>query len=125
MAMVYLSSTYADLADHREAVYKVLRKMRHDVIAMEDYVATDERPLDKCLADVAGCDVYVGLFAWRYGYIPTVGNPARKSVTVLEYRRGRPGGDSKAGLPSGQVRPVAAVGDGRGHRGGRPGPDGR
>jgi hypothetical protein len=44
--------------------------MRQDVIAMEHYVAADQRPLDKCLEDVCGCDLYIGLFAWRYGYIP-------------------------------------------------------
>ena len=38
MAKIYLSSTYSDLKEHREAVYRALRKMRHDVIAMEDYV---------------------------------------------------------------------------------------
>ena len=37
---------------------------------MEDYVATDRRTVDKCLADVAGADIYVGLFAFRYGYVP-------------------------------------------------------
>ena len=37
---------------------------------MEDYVAKDQRPLQMCLDDVASSDVYVGIFAWRYGYIP-------------------------------------------------------
>ena len=87
MATIYLSSTYSDLKGFRDAVYKVLRQLRHDVIAMEDYVATDERPLDKCLADVAGCDAYVGIIAWRYGYIPPINNPEGKSITELEYRR--------------------------------------
>ena len=39
MARIYISSTYADLKDHREAVYQALRALRHDVIAMEDLVA--------------------------------------------------------------------------------------
>src|SRR5579859_6651856 len=60
--------------------------MRHDVIAMEHYVATDQRPLDKCLEDVRSCDLYVGLLAWRYGYVPLEGNPEQKSITELEYR---------------------------------------
>src|SRR5262245_681674 len=87
MAHLYISSTFSDLQDYRKAVYDILRKARHDVVAMEDYVATDQRPLDKCLADVAACDVYVGIFAWRYGYIPDQGNPERKSITELEYRK--------------------------------------
>jgi hypothetical protein len=85
---VYISSTYSDLIDYRQAVYKALRKLRYDAIAMEDYVATGQHPpLDKCLADVAECDYYVGIFAWRYGYIPTENNPDQKSITELEYRQ--------------------------------------
>lgn len=83
---IYISSTFSDLEPYREAVYKALRKLRHDVIAMEDYVATDKRPLDKCLADVESCDVYVGIFAWRYGYIPEKDNPKQKSITEREFR---------------------------------------
>jgi CheY-like chemotaxis protein len=86
MAKIYLSSTFIDLEEYRSAVYDVLRRMQHDVIAMEDYVATDDRPLAKCLKDVASCDLYLGIFAWRYGFVPTEGNPERKSVTELEYR---------------------------------------
>src|SRR5437870_3492290 len=87
LAKIYLSSTYNDLKAYREAVYHTLRQMGHDVIAMEDYVATDQRPLNKCLADVAKCDLYIGLFAWRYGYIPPEENPENKSITELEYRK--------------------------------------
>ena len=87
MARIYLSSTFSDLEEHRETVYRALRRMHHNVIAMEDYVATDQRPLEKCLADVAGCDLYVGIFAWRYGYLPVDGNPEEKSITELEFRQ--------------------------------------
>jgi hypothetical protein len=48
---------------------------------MEDYTARSGRPLDECLADVASCDVYVGLFAWRRGFMP----PGHgKGITELE-----------------------------------------
>lgn len=82
---IYLSSSYEDLKDHRRPVYDQLRALRHDVVAMEDYVAADARPLDQCLADVRAADLYVGLFAWRYGHVPKSSNPRRKSVTELEY----------------------------------------
>ena len=84
MTKIYISSTYSDLVEHRQQVYDILRKMRYDVMAMEDYVATDERPLDKCLADVASCDLYIGIFAWRYGYIPP---SLERSITELEYQQ--------------------------------------
>ena len=87
MAVIYLSSTYEDLKDWRQSVAVQLRAMRHTVIGMEDYAAADERPLDKCLADVEGCDIYIGIFAWRYGFIPQKDNPERQSITELEYRK--------------------------------------
>lgn len=87
MARIYLSSTFEDLKAHRSAVYRVLRQMRHDAVSMEDYTAGEARPLDACLADVAACDVYIGLFAWRYGYVPVEDNPEAVSITELEYRQ--------------------------------------
>lgn len=86
MAKIYISATYSDLKECREAVYRALRALEHDVISMEDYVATERRPLDKCLADVARCDLYVGIFAWRYGFVPSKDNPDQKSITELEFR---------------------------------------
>jgi hypothetical protein len=86
---VYLSGTYKDLVEHRKAAYQQLRMMRHDVIGMEDYVASDQRPTDKCLADVAESDVYLGIFAWRYGFVPSRGNPQKRSITELEYRKAK------------------------------------
>jgi hypothetical protein len=57
----------------------------HTAIAMEDYVAGDERPLDKCLEDVRACQAYVGIFAWRYGFIP---NGYDKSITQANSKIG-------------------------------------
>jgi len=68
MAKIYISSTYRDLEAYRRAVSDILRQAGHTVIGMEDYPAADERPLDKCRKDVADCDIYVGVFAWYYGY---------------------------------------------------------
>ena len=86
MAKIYLSSTFNDLKGCRKDVYDSLRSMHHDVIAMEHYVAADRRPLDKSLSDVADCDIYIGIFAWRYGYIPEKDNPEQRSITELEFR---------------------------------------
>ena len=84
---VYVSSTYEDLKAHRRAVYAQLRKLRLDALAMEDYVAGERRPLARCLGDVETADVYVGIFAWRYGHVPKADNPERRSITELEYRK--------------------------------------
>jgi len=57
MAKVYVSSTYLDLQEHRMQVERVIRRMGHEDVAMEYYVAEDQRPVAKCLADVAACDL--------------------------------------------------------------------
>lgn len=84
MARIYVSSTFKDLKVCREKVRHSLRQIGHEDIAMEYYVAGDERPLDKCQKDVASCDLYIGIFAWRYGYVP---KGQDKSITELEYRK--------------------------------------
>jgi energy-coupling factor transporter ATP-binding protein EcfA2 len=86
MARVYVSSTFVDLQECRERVSRLLRQMGHEDVAMEYYVASDQRPVEKCLLDVAACEVYVGLFAWRYGWVVPDNNPDRHSVTEMEYR---------------------------------------
>jgi Domain of unknown function (DUF4062) len=93
MATIYLSSTFTDLRDCRERVTRALGRLNHRVIAMENYVARDDRPVDACLRDVAACDVYVGLFAHRYGFIPDdPRNTDRLSITELELRAAQAAG---------------------------------
>jgi hypothetical protein len=92
MASIYVSSTYEDLKDCRLAVYKTLAKMKHDVSAMEDYAAGDKRPLDLVCEHVANSDLYIGLFAWRYGFVPEKDNPQQRSITELEYLQARASG---------------------------------
>lgn len=82
---VYLSSTYTDLQRHRAIVARKLRKARYEVVMMEEYVARDQRVEFACRGDVIGCDIYVGVFAWRHGHVPEDDNPARLSVTEMEY----------------------------------------
>jgi hypothetical protein len=87
MSKIFVSSTFLDLHEFRKKVENVIRRARHLDIAMEYYVAEDERPVDRCLKDVEGCDVYIGIFAWRRGWIPADDNPDELSITEMEYRR--------------------------------------
>ena len=82
MAKVYISSTFLDLEKERDAAAGALRALQHQPIAMEDYVADDARPLDRCLKDVRECELFVGIYAWRYGFVP---GKQEKSITHLEY----------------------------------------
>jgi Domain of unknown function (DUF4062) len=91
---VYISSTYQDLVEHRAAVDRTLRRMGHDVIGMEQYVAEGSKPVDRCKADVHSADVYVIIVAWRYGYVPgrTATPPNPRSITEIELEEARTSG---------------------------------
>ena len=82
MTNVYVSATYEDLKECRAAVEQAIRQLGLHDVAMESYVAEYRRPLDRCLADVRRCDLYVGIFAWRYGFVPAGYD---RSITELEY----------------------------------------
>jgi HEAT repeat protein len=56
---------------------------------MEYYIAEDVRPLDRCVRDAGSCDLYVGLFARRYGFCPP---GEQRSITELEFRAARAAG---------------------------------
>lgn len=82
-ANIYVSSTFLDLQTYREKVRDVIRMLDHIDVAMEHYVAEPMRPLVRCLNDLQRCDLYVGLLARRYGFVPPGQN---QSITELEYR---------------------------------------
>ncbi|MGD2093355.1 MAG: SUMF1/EgtB/PvdO family nonheme iron enzyme [Candidatus Aminicenantes bacterium] len=86
MAVIYISSTFEDLKKEREAAARAIKSLGHTVIAMEEYVASNECPLEKCLEDVKKCHVYIGIFALRYGHIA---HGYDKSITHLEYETAR------------------------------------
>ncbi len=79
---VYLSSTLDDLRPYREAALEALRKAGY--LVKDSYAASADPTVEQCLKDVRECDIYVGLFAGRYGWRPA-GNDGQ-SITELEYR---------------------------------------
>ena len=89
MTTIYLSSTYEDLKEYRQVVYKALRLSGYDVVSMEDYVAGDQRPVEKCLDDVKKGGYLRWHFRLCYGYVPPEahGNPNKLSITELEFRQ--------------------------------------
>lgn len=94
MARIYVSSTYSDLEQYRKAVHDVLLRMGHDVVGMEVLIAGDQTSVEVAMSAVANSDIYIGIIAWRYGYIPSDDNPESLSIVELEYRQAR-----QLGLP--------------------------
>lgn len=79
---VYLSSTLEDLKPFRAAALEALRKAGY--LVKDSYLATTEPTVEQCLKDVRDSDLYVGVFAGRYGWCPD--GQGGKSITELEYR---------------------------------------
>ncbi|GJL51058.1 MAG: hypothetical protein NPIRA01_22850 [Nitrospirales bacterium] len=54
-------------------------------------MAADRRPVEQCLQDVQQADIYVGIFGFRYGYVPPEdhGNPKQLSITELEFQHAK------------------------------------
>src|SRR5262245_151266 len=72
---IFVSSSFEDLREHRAAAIRVLRQLGHEVLAMEDMIAGSSAPLAKVLEMVDRSEAYVGVFAWRYGYVPDRADP--------------------------------------------------
>lgn len=101
---IFVSSTFEDLREHRAAAIRVLRQLGHEVLAMEDMVAAADTPLAKVLEMVDRAEAYIGIFAWRYGYVPQPAatltplsglpgaQPGTTSITHCEYLRARQNG---------------------------------
>jgi len=83
---IFISSTKSDLVPHREAVRDALEKAGYIPIDMDDFMARDERPVQVCLDEVERSDLLIGIYAWRYGYVP---KGAKRSITEREYEHAR------------------------------------
>lgn len=79
---VYLSSTYRDLIEYRRMAVDVILRINLMPIFMENFPSTDENPLLKISELIKGADIFVGIYAHRYGWIPPDHD---KSILEIEY----------------------------------------
>lgn len=87
---VMLSSTYKELAEHRQAIQQAMLAQELFPVAMENDAALPDHDLiSASLAKVDEADGYVGLISYRYGQAPEDSdrNPDKLSLTELEFRR--------------------------------------
>ena len=79
---VFVSSTYEDLKEYRQAVRDAILGLKNQPLMMEHFITEGEPPNEECLKRVEESDVVIGIYAYRYGSIP----PGEKiSVTEQEY----------------------------------------
>lgn len=80
---IFLSSTFTDLKDERQAVTDAIRGLTdYEVIGMEGFGAQSCPALDTCLKEVQKADIYIGLLSDKYG---SIHEESGKSYTELEY----------------------------------------
>jgi len=78
----FISSTYCDLVDHRRAVIDILLRLGLQPIAMEYFGADPDEPRQVCADKIRGCDLFIGIYAHRYGFVP---EGDEKSITEQEF----------------------------------------
>src|SRR5438552_4126981 len=81
---VMVSSTARDLPEHRKEVLDACLRQGMFPIMMEHLPASDSDAIAESLRMVDQADIYLGVFAHRYGYIPKGHNI---SITEMEYKR--------------------------------------
>jgi hypothetical protein len=80
--LVFVSSTFLDLEEHRRLVQDAITRLEHGTRAMEFFGALPNSPREECLRSVRASDIFVGIVGIRYGSI----DPASgKSLSQLEY----------------------------------------
>src|SRR5205807_3174080 len=84
---VMISSTAADLPEHRKEILDACMRQSMFPIMMEHLPASDAEAISASLKLVNEADIYVGVFAHRYGYVPKENNPQKISITEMEYNR--------------------------------------
>jgi len=84
---VIVSSTARDLPEHRKEVMDACLRQGMFPTMMEHLPASDAEAISASLNLVDEADIYIGVFAHRYGYVPKENNPQAISVTEMEYNR--------------------------------------
>lgn len=86
---VFLSSTYEDLIQHRSLAAQAIERLGQDTRRMEVFGARPQQPTEACLAEIDSCELFLGMYAHRYGYVP---DASELSITEMEYHHASNGG---------------------------------
>src|SRR5678815_69722 len=79
---VLISSTRKDIAEYREQIKDKLVALHQVVLMMETFGANPSDAVTVSTDQVRECDLFIGIYAYRYGYVP---EGDEKSITEQEY----------------------------------------
>jgi hypothetical protein len=84
--IVFISGTMRDLKQERAIVAEAVAGLRYQAMRAETLGAVDRSSREACLEMARQCEIYVGLYGDRYGWIPD-GDTC--SITEQEYNEAR------------------------------------
>lgn len=79
---VFISSTYLDNAERRKIIEDAVIRADMQPLGMERFTASADPTVEECERCARDCDIYVGIIAHRFGWIP---DGREVSITELEY----------------------------------------
>jgi hypothetical protein len=82
-----ISSTALDLPEHREQAVNACLSEEVFPIGMEHLPARDADAVRVSMEMVDKADIYIGIYAMRYGWVPKLDNPEKISITEMEFNR--------------------------------------
>jgi CheY-like chemotaxis protein len=83
---VFISSTYKDLVDYRTKVAEAVERLGQQGVRMEVFGARPNEATEASLDEVEVSEVFVGIYAHRYGYVPL---GSQSSITRMEFDHAR------------------------------------
>lgn len=83
---VFISSTQVDLQPERNAVEKLIQELGYECLRAEKHIAPAKSPKETCREMARTCDIYIGIYGGRYGFID---KELGVSVTEMEYDEAR------------------------------------
>lgn len=79
---IFISSTYKDLIAHRHVVADAMERLGLQLERMEAFGARPQEATQVCLTAIDASELFIGIYAHRYGYVPT---GSAVSVTEAEF----------------------------------------
>ena len=81
---VFISSTYEDLREYREAIQKVLVRLETIIKGMEFFGSRPGTPSSECLQVVEQSKIFLCVIGMRLG---SIDDTTKKSIVQLEYEK--------------------------------------
>ena len=83
---IFISSTMTDLQAERQAVEQAIAELRLEAVRAETLGSQPVASRQACLEMARQCDIYLGVYGARYGWVPP---EDRVSVTEMEFQEAR------------------------------------